>query len=165
MAHYIFNRLEVDMANILSKMFFCVGPAVLLLGACQSAPPKASAPITQAATPAAMQGIRDVDWKLVQLDGQPVGIINGKPLTLRLTVADNRVTGFAGCNTFSGGFSQTSDRLTFTPLAMTRMACAEGQLTENKYAVVLTGARTYRWTARSLELLDGTTVLARFERM
>jgi len=154
------------MKNILYKTFWGILPAFLLLSGCQAGPSVAAGSTRAAASPAAVQGIVDTDWKLVQLDGQPVGMsMMNKPLTLRFTASNGRVTGFAGCNTFSGSFSQTLDRLIFAPLVMTRMACSEGQALESKYVAVLAGSRAYRWTARSLELLEGDTVLARFERM
>ncbi|MBX7228326.1 MAG: META domain-containing protein [Burkholderiaceae bacterium] len=156
------------MKKILYKIFLSIFPTFLLLSACQSGPSVAAGSTGAAASPAAVQGIVDTDWKLVQLEGQPVGMsMMNKPLTLRFTAraSNGRVTGFAGCNTFSGSFSQTPDRLIFAPLVMTRMACSEGQALESKYVTVLTGSRAYRWTARSLELLEGDTVLARFERM
>ena len=166
MAHPLFYCLEVFMKKILYKIFLSIFPTFLLLSACQSGPSVAAGSTGAAASPAAVQGIVDTDWKLVQLEGQPVGMsMMNKPLTLRFTASNGRVTGFAGCNTFSGSFSQTPDRLIFAPLVMTRMACSEGQALESKYVTVLTGSRAYRWTARSLELLEGDTVLARFERM
>ncbi|MDP1557025.1 MAG: META domain-containing protein, partial [Hyphomonas sp.] len=36
---------------------------------------------------------------------------------------DGRVSGFGGCNRFSGGYTQTGAKVSFTPIMMTMMAC------------------------------------------
>ena len=43
----------------------------------------------------------------------------------------NRVSGFAGCNRFSGSYMQNGDSIHFLPLASTRMYCQESQPTES----------------------------------
>ena len=38
---------------------------------------------------------------------------------------DHRVTGFAGCNTFTGSWQDEDGRISLGPLVSTRMACAD----------------------------------------
>jgi RimJ/RimL family protein N-acetyltransferase len=59
--------------------------------------------------PGSLEGI---DWTLVGGIGQ----------TLRLE--GGHASGSGGCNRFAGGYSLEGDRLSFEPLASTRMACA-----------------------------------------
>jgi lactoylglutathione lyase len=69
----------------------------------------APAPGTLRGVPESPEGI---DWTLVGGGGQ----------TLRLE--SGHASGSGGCNRFAGGYRLEDDRLTFEPLASTRMACA-----------------------------------------
>lgn len=86
--------------------------------------------------------------------------------TLTLDRQAMHASGFAGCNRYSGEFSQGGRRLSFRPLAMTRMMCAPEQMTvEDAYAADMGRARTY-WASSdrlSLYAADGTLLL-RFKR-
>jgi heat shock protein HslJ len=62
--------------------------------------------------------LADTAWAIVAIDGTPVG---GERYSLSFTA--DRVSGQAGCNRFSGGYSAEGDRLTLGPVAATRMAC------------------------------------------
>jgi heat shock protein HslJ len=42
-----------------------------------------------------------------------------------LVFADGRVSGSTGCNTVSGAYTQNGDGVTFSPMAVTQMACPE----------------------------------------
>ncbi len=76
-----------------------------------------------------------------------------------LTFAAGRVNGFAGCNTFSGSYTQNNSSLTFSAFATTRMACEKLIMTsENQFLQRL--SRTKRFVlsqdAKRLSLIgDG----------
>ena len=54
----------------------------------------------------------------------------------RLEFTENRVSGRAGCNRFSGSYRRTGDNeLEFGPLAVTRMACPEPQMEHERAAL------------------------------
>lgn len=59
------------------------------------------------------------NWDIVSIGGQRVP--GGS--RYRVQFSDNRITGAAGCNRFSGGYSVSRDGLQASSLAMTRMAC------------------------------------------
>jgi heat shock protein HslJ len=61
------------------------------------------------------------EWRLTRLASSP---------HLLFDPATRRVSGFTGCNRLSGGYTVEGDRLTFGPMATTRMACPEGMATE-----------------------------------
>jgi heat shock protein HslJ len=64
-------------------------------------------------------------WRLESLpgkDGKALGAA-GQPLTMRFE--QNRVSGFSGCNRFTGSYSVDGDVLTLSQLAGTMMACPE----------------------------------------
>lgn len=106
-----------------------------------------------------------VEWQLVELDGKPAGFgANGKPATLMLDGTAFRASGYAGCNQFSGSYTLTGLALTFGSLAMTRMYCEGGQTLEDAYAKALAATTGQRISGGRLELLTGTSVVARFKR-
>jgi putative lipoprotein len=129
---------------------------LIMLAACHSAPPGGTAP---AASPVG------VEWTLSSLGGQPAGKGAGdKPATLLLTDISGRASGFAGCNQFSGTYSLAGNSLTFGPLALTRMACADGSELERRYTMALEQTTDFKVTSQGLELRKGSTLLARFTR-
>ena len=55
----------------------------------------------------------------------------------RIAFADGRVSGRAGCNSFSGPYSRIGDRLEFGVLAATRMACLDPQMEHERRAFAI----------------------------
>ncbi|HWK52904.1 MAG TPA: copper resistance protein NlpE N-terminal domain-containing protein [Hyphomicrobiales bacterium] len=104
-------------------------------------------------------------WKLVELHGQPVTALEQEPHFI-LKVAENRVTGFAGCNGFSGSYTldAANARLSFGQLAMTRKFCSVGMEVERSFSEVLEQADSYFLEGNSLTLNRASLMpLARFE--
>ncbi len=105
------------------------------------------------------------EWRLVAVVGVPAGTgANGQPATLLLDAVSGRASGYAGCNSFSGSFALTGASLTFGPLAMTRMACAEGDELESRYTMALERTTEWKLTSKGLELRMGATLLAKFTK-
>lgn len=72
-----------------------------------------------------MQGFSELNlsgtaWKVVGLNGAP---IQSGRLPILAFDAEGRASGSSGCNRFSGGYSLDDDKISFGPLASTRMAC------------------------------------------
>ncbi|MDR5778940.1 META domain-containing protein [Caballeronia sp. LZ065] len=104
----------------------------------------ASAPPTDPYNPAATQLLDDTQWQLARwtdatgqtraLPGGAQGTAqadaasSGQPLTLDFSTASGRrrASGFSGCNRFAGTYDLKDGKLSFGPLAGTRMACAGG---------------------------------------
>ena len=66
-------------------------------------------------------------WKLAGGGMQDVpGSAGGEPITLVLSAQTGlrRASGFSGCNRYTGTYMLKEGRLSFGPLAGTRMACA-----------------------------------------
>ncbi len=61
--------------------------------------------------------LRNTTWTLV---GSPMA---GEGVEVVMAFGDGTVSGFSGCNRFSGSYRLTVDALEFGPLASTRMAC------------------------------------------
>lgn len=134
----------------------CLAAAMGLATGCSKQPPEGASP-TLSPT--------GVEWQLMSLGGTPAGTgANGHPATLTLDAVAGRASGYAGCNQFSGAYTLTSGGLTFGPLAMTRMACAQGDELERKYSMALDQTTDWKVTSNGLELLRGSTLLARFTK-
>lgn len=130
--------------------------AVLLLAACQPGTGGSGGPVP---------AIEGIDWKLVELNGKPAAKgATGKPATLTLTAAGTRANGYAGCNNFFGSYTLTGSTLKFGLLGMTRMACPGTEALESAYTKALEATTAQRLSGGKLELLAGTTVVARFEK-
>ena len=106
-----------------------------------------------------------VEWRLVSIGGTPAGTgANGQPATLRLDDTSGRASGYAGCNQFSGSYTLSGTSISFGPLAMTRMACAQGGDLESRYTMVLEQATGWKITSKGLDLRKGSTLLAKFTK-
>ncbi|MBL8588588.1 MAG: META domain-containing protein [Methylobacteriaceae bacterium] len=102
------------------------------------------------------------DWRLVELDGAPLGGSGGRTPTLRFG-PQGRLTGDGGCNRFSGAWRVAGDRLTIGPLAATMMACPAGMELERRFFDALARVAGQRREPGGLMLLDAAGVaLARF---
>ncbi len=111
------------------------------------------------------EGITEKYWKLVELRGQPVASLEREP-HLILKNQEGRVTGFAGCNSFSGIYTlnEATARISFGPLAMTRKFCSTGMDVERAFGEVLEQADSYSLNGDNLTLNRARMApLARFE--
>lgn len=111
--------------------------------------------------------LRGTYWKLVELGGSPVAAVEDRRREPGITFAvdEDRVSGSGGCNRFSGGFTLDGEKLTFAPLAATKMACLNGGEIEGGYLLALAGVAGYRIDGTKLELLDAAGgLVARFEQ-
>ena len=122
-----------------------------------------------AAVPAQAQGgstpLAGTSWVLVELNGQPLAP-GGEPLTLHFAADEQSVSGYGGCNQFSGPYAQSGASLRFGPLASTRRACADPALSnqETAYFQALESTTRYAVEGGRLVLYSGNQVVARFRR-
>jgi len=125
-----------------------------LLSACNSADKKPA----KGVTPAAPLNLVGTEWTLADLAGAAV-IANSKA-SIAFPEAGH-VAGNGSCNRFTGSVAITGDKLTFGPLASTRMACTDGGVSaqEDAYFAVLAAANRYE--AHDSELLIYATGYAK----
>ena len=101
------------------------------------------------------------NWTLRELTGSKP--TEGRKPTLLFTAEPPRVTGFAGCNSFSGAYMlRGNDSLVFGAAAISEMAC----MFENpEQAFLMMMKNTSRYSAQNgeLRLYDGATLLAIFD--
>ena len=101
-----------------------------------------------ASAPAVM--LEGVNWRLASLPGQAVPAGNGAPA---VRFEGGRVSGFSGCNRFTGGYTVDRDRLTIGNLAGTMMACPEPAMAlERAFLSSLTGGQAVNVDGKRLSL-------------
>ena len=96
-----------------------------------------SAPASDPFNPAATQLLDDTNWELAEWKnadgsartltqaGNDASSASGDVLTLDFSTASGqrRVSGFSGCNRYTGSYTLKNGSLSFGPLASTRKAC------------------------------------------
>ena len=135
------------------------GLAVLVVGACAKPPDGAAGAATAGPQPMASTTIAETSWTLTHLRTEPVAVAD-KQREPYLVFKDGRVSGYAGCNQLSGGYTQDGGKLTFTPMALTRMACPTGMDVESQLIAALAKVAGLKRNDTQLDLLDasGATV-------
>lgn len=136
--HAAFPRSRPSFAAIVSiaAMTF----ASVLTGCALPTHPDSAAPPTDPYNPAATQLLDDTQWQLAgwadangktrPVPGSSTGAAGraGEPITLNFSTqgGQRKANGFSGCNRFTGTYDLSNGKLSFGPLASTRMACAPG---------------------------------------
>ena len=128
-----------------------------LVGCATEAPPEIAK--------AAAVSLVDTPWKLTQLGGEVVSTPPGaREINLILQAANQRVTGFAGCNLMMGSYVLAGGEIKFDQMGSTRMACEGRMEIEQHYLAMFDGARRWEITATNLRLLDAAgKTIATFE--
>ena len=105
-------------------------------------------------------------WTLVELQGKavPKAADARRAPFISFSREGSRVSGFAGCNRFTGTFTvESGNKLKFSPLAMTRMMCPDDAL-EPEFMKVLESHEHFQVDGQTLVLnVAQKTPLARFE--
>ncbi|AQG98118.1 heat-shock protein [Burkholderia sp. KK1] len=122
--------------SLVSRTCTLIAAASIAAGCAMPKHPDVAAPPTDPYNPAATQLLDDTQWALTSwtdASGQPRAVPHAgenaaQPLTLDFSTASGhrRASGFSGCNRFSGAYDLKNGKLTFGPLAGTRMACVSG---------------------------------------
>ncbi len=125
------------------------------LAGCCRVPPGAT-------TQSALEG---VSWQLTGMTGLAPAALAGGATPISARFENGRVSGFSGCNRFTGGFTTGEGRLTIGQLAGTMMACAEPAMAlEKAFKNAFTGTLRYAVSGSQLTLTaDSGTVLS-FEK-
>lgn len=85
-------------------------------------------------------------WKLKTLEGKEVTMKKNqeREIFITLKTAENRVTGFAGCNALSGEFTlEDGNRIRFKNVAVTMKACPDVAVNESEFLEVFELADNY----------------------
>ena len=108
--------------------------------------------------------LQNTYWKLLELDGKPVVTPEGmREAHIVLATDSSSARGHAGCNNFFGTFQATEDKLTFSALGSTMMACPEGMDTEQAFLQALGETTRFEISGQFLTLFADDRPLARLE--
>lgn len=106
-------------------------------------------------------------WKLKTLEGKDVKMAKNqeKEIYFMLKTDENRVTGFAGCNTILGTYTlEKGNRIQFSQMGATMMACPDVDVNESEFLKIFELADNYTINGDELSLNVGRRApLAVFE--
>lgn len=97
-------------------------------------------------------------WKMVRLEGREVTMAKNQEREIYFTLktVDSLVTGFSGCNQFSGKYQlETGNRIRFLGLATTMKACPDVAVNESEVLEVFNLANNYTINGDTLQLNVG----------
>lgn len=118
----------------------------------------------EACQPEHHASLTDTYWKLLELDGEAVTSPEGmREAHVILASSESRAHGFAGCNNFFGGYQIDGDKLTFSAMGSTMMACPEGMDTEQAFLGALGQTTRYTISGQFLQIYADDQLLARLE--
>jgi heat shock protein HslJ len=122
-------------------------------------------PIESPGQETAPASLENTYWTLTRLRDARISAASGKQEPhIVLDRETHRVRGAGGCNRLTGSYRVVGDRITFTQMAATLMACLEGMDTEKSFLDALKDVSTWRITGGHLELFDASgKLLASFE--
>lgn len=105
-------------------------------------------------------------WLITEVSGAPVSALAGdKQPHILFDPAQKKVTGFAGCNTFFGGYERDELALKIGPVGSTRMSCPDLEMSlETEVFKALDKTRSWKIEDGRLMLFDDIEVLARFTK-
>ncbi len=106
-------------------------------------------------------------WKLITLEGQSVSMVPNQEREsyFILRPDSSLITGFAGCNTFTGSYTlEAGWRIRFSQMATTLKACPDVDVNEGEFLKVFESADNYTLNGDTLSLNVGRRApLAVFE--
>lgn len=112
------------------------------------------------------QDIRDVYWKLVEINGKSLdGVETMREPYLRLNTEDSRAEATGGCNGMGGTYELNADnwRLSFSQFISTQMACENMEI-EQQLADVIQRTDSYAMANDTLQLFRARMApLAKFK--
>lgn len=124
-------------------------------------PPAASAPGTAAQSSGTK--LRGTKWVLAEVNGTPAQPGEGESAHLELHKKE-KLTGSTGCNNFAGSYIASEGALQFTPGATTMKMCAPAVAQqEQAFLAALKATTGYKVDGNTLELMNGSQVLAKFQ--
>jgi heat shock protein HslJ len=98
----------------------------------------------------------NTNWQLTQLGEKAITPDPQRGPNITLNSERHRVTGTGGCNRITGSYTLEGDKLKFSQMASTMMACISGMDTEHAFLDALGKTDSWKITADRLELLDAS---------
>ncbi|SHI87681.1 META domain-containing protein [Mesonia phycicola] len=81
-----------------------------------------------------------------------------------LNVEENRISGFSGCNNFSGSFTMEDGNISFDKMVSTKKMCAEGMEFESQFLKSLEETEKFNYKGYTIQFLnEDDEVLMKFK--
>jgi heat shock protein HslJ/uncharacterized lipoprotein YbaY len=115
--------------------------------------------------PSSTAELENTYWKLMTLDAKPVETPEGaREIHFVLHHATLRMSGFSGCNGIAGTYRLDGDKITFTGIAGTLMACTSDMDIEREIQEMFPRVTGWKVSGETLQLTDANgTPIATFE--
>lgn len=111
-----------------------------------------------------MAKLDGVKWELKTLNDKEIKLTDSNSeIYIQFNEAEKKVNGRGGCNRFFGNYEMDGDKLKFSPLGATRMACPDLQL-ETEFFKALETVDTYSIKDGVLSLKSKDKVVAVFNK-
>lgn len=136
----------------------CPGSDAVAAARPAASPAMAKAVAGGTASPAAASAplpLVGTTWRLVQLDGKPLSRHRGNLAPHLLLQADGRVSGAGGCNRILGSYELKGQRIGFSQMGGSLMACMHHMDEEQAFLNALGWAQSWQISDRHLLLRDG----------
>lgn len=159
----------------MKQIFFVLSISMLLLQAfsCKSSKKTASTePVTtdspivsnEKTTTGGSELLYMYRWYLSEVNQRQIRSEAGRLAYLTFSPGQvNTVAGFTGCNRLSGTFTINGNyEIKFSPLAVTKMACLNGDQTESLFLPALAKANRWEVDNNVLKFFNGSTEVAKF---
>lgn len=99
-------------------------------------------------------------YTIISINNQKVN----NELTIEFNSAENKASGFTGCNRYFGSYTLKDNTITFGPMASTRKFCmGEAGEVESIYLEALSKVNKYTILDTKLQLFDGDNILIEAE--
>ncbi|HZW77664.1 MAG TPA: META domain-containing protein [Flavobacteriaceae bacterium] len=103
-------------------------------------------------------------WELQSLNGEAISHPDDpRKIGFELRDDENRISGFAGCNNFFGSYNREGDKISFSQMGATRMACLQSTFDENEFLKIFEAVDRYEIKNNELKLFSGNTELGVFK--
>ena len=107
--------------------------------------------------------LEGTNWLLIELNEKDISTVEyDKPISVFYQKEEHKVNGFAGCNSFTGGYQLDGSKIVCTPLAATRMFCQETMEIETAFLQMLQTEHSFKMEGAHLIFKDKGKVVARF---
>jgi len=89
--------------------------------------------------------LEGTEWQLLTFGDEDTVAYDPEIAVITATFAEDRLSGNGGCNNYSGEYTVDGNAITFSPIASTRMACADETVSaaESAYFTALATASSY----------------------
>ena len=145
-----FIKISPVLLKFMPRLGLMIAASVMLMGCQTESTNKPDSPLT------------NTYWKLTSLQGKAITTPQGNREMFLQFRADG-LRGFAGCNKFTGGYTNTASKITFQPIATTKMFCQQSSQQEACYIGSLTGSVSYEINGESMYFTNASNaVIATF---